>query len=96
LKLAGPGTPWDLNNKCVKLRAAVGRITQQFPALEPAVQALTNLTDVAGNSIEWGYLNCGTHDAERGHEFAGVTARTIVEAVSALDTAISDLRNPRG
>jgi recombinational DNA repair ATPase RecF len=94
LKLAGPGKPWELNNKCVKLRAAVGRITQQFPALEPAVQALTSLTGVAGNSIEWGCLNSGTHDAERGHEFDGVTVRTIVEAVSALDAAIADLRNP--
>lgn len=95
LRLAGPGTPWELNNKCVKLRAAVGRITPQFPAAEPAVQALTALTGVAGNSIEWGYLNSGTHDAERGHEFDGATVRTIVEAVGALDTAVTDLRNPR-
>ena len=94
LKLAGPGTPWELNNKCVKLRAAVGRITEQFPAAAPAVQALTTLTGVAGNSIEWGYLNSGTHDAVRGHEFDGATVRTIVEAVGALDAAVAALRNP--
>ncbi|MFG6433558.1 AAA family ATPase [Roseateles sp. LYH14W] len=94
LKLAGPGMPWELNNKCVKLRAAVGRITEQFPAAAPAVQALTALTGVAGNSIEWGYLNSGTHDAVRGHEFDGATVRNIVEAVGALDAAVTALRNP--
>jgi len=95
LKLSSPGAPWELNNKCLKLRVAVGRVTQQFPAAEPAVQALVALTGVAGNSIEWGYLNGGTHDAERGHEFDGATVRTIVEAVVALDTAVTALRNPR-
>jgi recombinational DNA repair ATPase RecF len=95
LKLAGPGSPWELNNKCVKLRAAVGRVRQQFPAADPAVQALTVLTGVAGNSIEWGYLNSGTHDSERDHEFDQATVRTIVEAVVALDATVTDLRNPR-
>jgi recombinational DNA repair ATPase RecF len=95
LKLSGPGAPWELNNKCVKLRDAVGRVTQQYPAAAPAVQALVTLTGVAGNSIEWGYLNSGIHDAERGHEFDAATVRTIVNAVSALDAAVAELRNSR-
>lgn len=95
LKLAGPGSPWELNNKCLKLRGAVGRIIERFPEAAPAVLALTTLTGVAGGSIEWGYLNGGTHDAERDHEFDVATVRTIVEAVGALDTAVTNLRNPR-
>lgn len=93
LKLSGPGAPWELNNKCLKLRSAIGRITERFPEVEPAVAALTTLTGVAGTSIEWGYLNSGTHDSERDHEFDGATVRTIVGAVCALDVAMTDLRN---
>jgi hypothetical protein len=92
LRLSGPGAPWELNNKCQKLRSAVGRITERFPETAPAVAALTTLTGVAGTSIEWGYLNSGTHDSERGHEFDRDTVRTIVEAVGALDAAVSELR----
>lgn len=95
LKLSGPGSPWELNNKCLKLRSAVGRITERFPEATPAVQALTTLTGLAGTSIEWGYLNSGTHDSEREHEFDVATVRTIVEAVSALDAAVTGLRNSR-
>lgn len=95
LKLSGPGAPWELNNKCLKLRSAVGRITERFPEAAPAVAALTTLTGVAGTSIEWAYLNSGTHDSERGHDFDGATVRAIVEAVGALDAAVTDLRNPR-
>ena len=93
LKLSGPGTPWELNNKCLKLRTAVGRITERFPEAAPAVAALVTLTGVAGNSIEWGYLNSGTHDSERGQEFDAATVRTIVESVGALDAAVAALRN---
>jgi hypothetical protein len=95
LKLSGPGAPWELNNKCLKLRSAVGRTTERFPEAAPAVAALTTLTGVAGSSIEWGYLNSGTHDSERDHEFDGATVRTIVESVGALDKAVTDLRKPR-
>jgi recombinational DNA repair ATPase RecF len=93
LKLSGPGAHWELNNKCLKLRSAIGRITERFPEVAPAVAALTTLTGVAGTSIEWGYLNGGTHDSERDHEFDGATVRTIVGAVGALDLAMADLRN---
>lgn len=93
LKLSGPGAPWELNNKCLKLRSAIGLITERFPEVAPAVVALTTLTGVAGASIEWGYLNSGTHDSERDHEFDRATVRTIVEAVGALDLAMTDLRN---
>ena len=93
LKLSGPGAPWELNNKCLKLRLAIGRVTERFPEAEPAVAALTTLTGVAGASIEWVYLNGGTHDSERDHEFDGATVRTIVGAVGALDAAMTNLRN---
>ena len=94
LKLSGPGQPWELNNKCVKLRSAVGRVGARFPESVRAVEALTTLTGVANDSIEWGYLNSGTHDNERDHEFDGATVRTIVEAIVALDGAVTELRNP--
>ena len=94
LKLAGPRSPWELNNKCVKLGNAVSRVTQQYPAANGAVEALRSLTGLSGSSIEWTYLNGGVHDSDRPHEFDAAAVRTIVQAVVDLDAAVVSLRNP--
>lgn len=91
LKLGGPRSPWELNNKCTKLGAAVARIADQHAGASEVVEALTRLLGVAGGSIEWGYLNSGVHDSQRSHEFDRATVRTIVESVVLLDTALVTL-----
>lgn len=93
IKLGGPRAPWELNNKCAKLKSAVERIAAQHVGAPEAVAALTRLLGVASGSIEWGYLNSGVHDAQRDHEFDGATVRTVVESVTALDAAIALLLN---
>jgi energy-coupling factor transporter ATP-binding protein EcfA2 len=57
IKLNGARSPWELNNKCTKLRAAVDRIAAQYAGAPDAVAALVRLLNVNGASIEWGYLN---------------------------------------
>jgi hypothetical protein len=93
IKLGGPRSPWELNNKCTKLRSAVDRIAAQHAGAPEAVAALARLLNVSGTSIEWGYLNSGVHDAQRDHEFDLAAVRTIVESVVALDTALDVLQN---
>ncbi|HHW1764640.1 TPA: AAA family ATPase [Pseudomonas aeruginosa] len=93
LRLGGPRSPWELNNKCAKLRSSVERIANQHAGAPEAVAALVRLLGVAGGSIEWGYLNSGVHDAQRDHEFDRATVRTIVESVTALDAALAVLVN---
>ncbi|CAM5564351.1 AAA family ATPase [Rhodanobacter lindaniclasticus] len=93
LKLPGPRSPWELNNKCLKLRSALNRMSAQYPNVVAAVAALDKLLSVNGVSIEWGYLNSGTHDSRREQEFDRAAVRTIVEAVVALDQAAVALRN---
>ncbi|MER2021253.1 MAG: AAA family ATPase [Stenotrophomonas sp.] len=93
IKLGGPRSPWELNNKCSKLRSAVDRIAAQHVGATQAVAALALLLNVSGASIEWGYLNSGVHDAQRDHEFDRATVRTIVESVAALDAALEALQN---
>jgi energy-coupling factor transporter ATP-binding protein EcfA2 len=93
LKLPGPRSPWELNNKCLKLRGALNRMVAQHPNVAGTVVAMDALLGVNGNSIEWGYLNSGTHDMQRDHEFDGATVRTVVQAVVALDEAVVALRN---
>ena len=88
LKLAGPRSPWELNNKCTKLRSAVDRIAGQHVGAPDAVAALSRLLGVGAGTIEWGYLNSGVHDSQRVHEFDRATVRTIVESVAALDEAL--------
>lgn len=93
LKLPGPRSPWELNNKCSKLRSALNRLAAQEPNVAAAVAAMDALLGVSGNSIEWGYLNSGTHDMQRDHEFDRAAVRTVVQAVVALDEAVVALRN---
>lgn len=93
IKLGGPRSPWELNNKCSKLRSAVDRIAAQHVGASQAVAALGALLNVSGASIEWGYLNSGVHDAQRDHEFDRAAVRTIVDSVAALDAALKTLQN---
>ncbi|HBQ6492262.1 AAA family ATPase [Klebsiella pneumoniae] len=93
IKLSGPRSPWELNNKCFKLKSAVNRIAGQYSGASAAVAALERLLGVSGSSIEWGYLNSGVHDSQRDHEFDRATVRIIVESVVSLDAAISAMRN---
>ncbi|AZU17724.1 MULTISPECIES: AAA family ATPase [Gammaproteobacteria] len=93
IKLGGPRSLWELNNKCTKLRSAVDRIAAQYAGAPDAVAALVRLLNVNGASIEWGYLNSGVHDAQRDHEFDRATVRTVVESVSALDAALDVMQN---
>lgn len=92
IKLSGPRSPWELNNKCTKLRQAVDRIAAQHPCAPQAVTALTALLNVTGTSIEWGYLNGGVHDAQRDHEFDRASVRRIVESVVELDAALDTMQ----
>lgn len=93
LKLGGPRSPWELNNKCGKLRSAVGRIAGQYAGATNVVTALDDLLGVGSGSIEWGYLNSAVHDSQRDHEFDLATVRTIVESIAALDAALEALKN---
>lgn len=93
LKLSGPRSPWELNNKCTKLRSAVDRVAAQHAGASDVVAALTRLLGVGAGTIEWDYLNSGVHDSQRDHEFDRATVRTIVESVTALDAAIAVFLN---
>lgn len=92
IKLGGPRSPWELNNKCSKLRSAVDRIASQHAGAPQAVAALASLLNVNGASVEWGYLNSGVHDSQRDHEFDRSTVRVVVEAIAALDDALDVLQ----
>lgn len=95
LKLAGPRAKWELNNKCTKLRGALARLPNPNPAILSVIAALDDLLGINGGAIEWGYLNSGTHDAERDNEFDRATVRRIVDAITALDTGLVQLQQRR-
>lgn len=93
LRLGGPRSPWELNNKCTKLRSAFSRIAMQHSGAPDVVATLDRLLGVSAGSIEWSYLNSGVHDSQRDHEFVRATVLEIVESVAALDAALGRLRN---
>jgi len=95
LKLGGPRAKWELNNKCMKLRQALARLQNPPLAIPSVLAALDDLLGVNGASIEWGYLNSGTHDSQRDNEFDRAVVRQIVDAATALDAGLSQLQSGR-
>ena len=69
--------------------------TAVAPASNPINSAFDDLLGINGSSIEWGYLNSGTHDAQRDNEFDRATVRRIVEATTALDAGLAQLQQGR-
>ncbi len=94
LKLGGPRSPWELNNKCSKLRSALRRLPNQSDALARCIVGLDTLLGVSNGAIEWSYLNSGTHDSQRDGEFDRATVKIVVEAIESLDRGLEELRNP--
>lgn len=95
LKLSGPRSPWELNNKCNKIRSSLRKNPNQSNGIFASVGALDSLLGVVNGSIEWGYLNSGTHDSQRDGEFDRAAVNTIVQAINSLDQALIELQNGR-
>lgn len=95
LKLSGPRSPWELNNKCNKIRSSLRRNQNQSDEIIASVEALNSLLGIGGGSIEWGYLNSGAHDSQRDGEFDRAAVDTIILAVGSLDQALTGLQNGR-
>lgn len=95
LRLSGPRSPWELNNKYNKIRASLRRNSSQSDGVLTSVNALNSLLGVDNGSIEWGYLNSGTHDSQRDDEFDRAAVNTIVQTINSLDQALIELQNGR-
>lgn len=94
LKLSGPRATYELNNKCLKLRASLRRRGEPAGIVE-ACAALDILLDANGNSIEMNSLNAGTHYSQRDAEFDRATVREVVGAIVRLDGALNQLQGTR-
>ena len=78
-----------------RIRSSLRRNQSPSNAIISSLGALDALLGVAGGSIEWGYLNSGTHDSQRDGEFDRAAVETIVQAVGTLDQALTELQNGR-
>lgn len=96
LRMHKPGAPLELYNKCGKLGSALKKqkLAETYTAAEEMITALSRLLGISGQSIEWYYLNAGTHDSTRDHEFDIATVRTIVDCLTSLDTALQKTPKP--
>jgi hypothetical protein len=96
LKMDRPGAPVELYNKCTKLVAALKKqqLAATHTAAEEMINGLSRLLGISGQSIEWFYLNAGTHDSTRDHDFDIATVRTIVECLNTLDASLQRPAKP--
>lgn len=96
LTLNRPGAPVELYNKCGKLLSALKKqqLAVTYPAAVGMMTGLNGLLGVGGQSIEWTYLNKGTHDETRDHEFDIATVKTIVGCLTTLDTSLQTPPKP--
>ncbi|RMR70347.1 hypothetical protein ALP82_200189 [Pseudomonas savastanoi pv. fraxini] len=69
------------------------KIPNPHQGVQAILAGLDALLDRSGTSIEWRYLNGGTHDSQRDHEFDRAAVRTIVDAASTIDSGLEALRN---
>jgi recombinational DNA repair ATPase RecF len=90
LKLSGPKSPVELNNKCQKILEALRKqkLEERFDVGCVMVTSLDTLLKVGGQSVYWNNLNKGTHHEDRDHEFDIAVVRTIVNCLIQLDTAL--------
>lgn len=96
LKMDRPGAPIELYNKCGKLVSALKKqqLAITYTAAEEMINGLSALLGISGQSIEWYYLNAGTHDSTRDHDFDIATVRTIVGCLSTLDMSLQRPAKP--
>ncbi len=71
----------------------MGRIQSPKQGMKDFLAGLDALLRVRGSSIEWNYLNSGTHDSQRKHEFDRAAVSTIVAAALAMDRGLEAIRN---
>lgn len=93
LKLPNPKSPWELNNKASKIRSKLNSGQIQNEAIASFVSALDVLLGINNQSMEWRYLNSGTHDSQRDGEFDRAIVAQVVEATADMDQALTQLQN---
>jgi hypothetical protein len=88
LTFKGHGAHKELRNLTESLLRDIDVQGFEHERKGPIRAALTQLLGVQAGSLEWSYLNGGTHEADR-YEFDRAIVRAIVEACEALDRALS-------
>lgn len=83
-----PGGKPELRNMCEQLQGLLAKPHFVHERKVPLTNALNVLLRVDGNSLEWSYLNSGTHEDDR-PEFDRGTVSRIVEAITGIDAALS-------
>ncbi len=76
-----------LRNLCEAQSKALKKWKTDDPCKDSILDALNSLLGIGGQSLEWSYLNKGTHYEDR-PEFDKAIVQTIVEALTKLDSSI--------
>ena len=87
VKLKKPNEKPELNNLCTQLRKLLNKKHFSHECKASLIEALDALLGVNGNSLEWNYLNSGTHEDDR-QEFDRGTVKLIVDAITKIDAAL--------
>jgi len=85
LKLRSSTSPIELRNLTDQLRSKIGKGDFSDQSKSQVYDPLETLL----GSLEWGYLNTGTHEEQDIAEFDRHTVQTIIESLEKIDAALS-------
>lgn len=83
-----PDAPTDLRALADKLRAEFIKATFELPKKDEIAQQLAIILGQSGATMQWIYINKGTHEEDDLPEFDRETVRQIVDALVAIDAML--------
>ena len=91
IKLRSANQPIELRNLTEQLKAKIAKGDFGHQDKGAILAPIERLLGPNGDSIEWRYLNKGTHEEEDRAEFDRATVTGIIEALAEIDAAITGL-----
>jgi DNA sulfur modification protein DndD len=88
IKMRAANAPIELRQLTDQLKTKISKSDFTDPDKGNILSPIEILLGINGNSLEWRYLNKGTHDEVNRAEFERNSVHTIVSAIETLDQAL--------
>jgi len=88
IKLRAVNSPIELRNLTEQLKSKLSKPDFTHSDKEDVLKPISDILGINGDSLEWRYLNKGTHEEADRPEFEHSTVREIIDCLAALDSVL--------